>query len=86
MGRCVTPPESASVALELERLRGVVATGFAEIRGELRASLQRTDTAEEDIRQLETRVSALERRVWTASGAAAAVGGAAGWLAQAMGG
>ncbi|MGW6695561.1 hypothetical protein ACWF62_17475 [Rhodococcus sp. NPDC054953] len=82
----MTLPESGAVALELERLRGVMATGIAEIKGELKAALQRTDTAEEDIRQLETRVSALERRVWTASGAAAAVGGAAGWLAQAMGG
>ncbi|MGW7296074.1 hypothetical protein ACWGIB_27275 [Streptomyces xiamenensis] len=82
----MTPPESGAVALELERLRGVMATGIAEIKGELKAALQRTDTAEEDIRQLESRVAALERRVWTASGAAAAVGGAAGWLAQAMGG
>ncbi|MFI9465766.1 hypothetical protein [Streptomyces xiamenensis] len=82
----MTPPESGAVALELERLRGVMATGIAEIKGELKAALQRTDTAEEDIRQLETRVGALERRVWTASGAAAAVGGAAGYLAQALGG
>ncbi|MCK1813245.1 hypothetical protein MTQ13_02980 [Streptomyces sp. XM4011] len=81
----MTPPESGAVALELERLRGVMATGIAEIKGELKAALQRTDTAEEDIRQLETRVSALERRVWTASGAAAAVGGAAGWLRRRTG-
>lgn len=82
----MTTAEQQAVAVELERLRGVVSTGFAEIRGELRAALQRTDTAEEDIRRLEARVTALERRVWTASGAAAAIGGAAGWLGQALGG
>lgn len=82
----MTPPETGTIALELERLRGVMATGIAEIKGELKAALQRTDTAEEDIRSLEARVSALERRVWAASGAAAAAGGLAGWIAQALGG
>ncbi|MGP3971518.1 hypothetical protein [Streptomyces sp. 6N223] len=82
----MTPPETSAIAVELEQLRGVMTTGFAELRGELRAALQRTDTAEQDIRDLDARVSALERRVWTASGAAAAIGGAAGYIAKALGG
>jgi hypothetical protein len=61
----VTPPESSvNVALELERLRGAVDTGFATLNGRLDVTLQRTDQAEKDIAALEVRVTALERGRW----------------------
>lgn len=71
-----------SVALELERLRGAVNEGFATINGRLDGSLQRTMQAETEIEKLESRVTALERRIWAAAGAAAVLsgGGVAGIL------
>ncbi|WP_432135138.1 hypothetical protein [Streptomyces sp. bgisy154] len=47
----MTIPEP-SVAVELERLRGTVETGFARIDGQLALLVQRSDRAEEDVRQL----------------------------------
>ncbi|WP_019548480.1 hypothetical protein [Streptomyces sulphureus] len=41
-----------SVAVELERLRGVTEAGFARLDGRLDVVLQRTDRAEQDVRQL----------------------------------
>jgi hypothetical protein len=52
------------VAVELERLRGAVDTGFATLNGRLDTALQRTSQAEKDIGELETRVTALERARW----------------------
>lgn len=75
------------VALELERLRGAVDTGFATLNGRLDGVLQRTDGAEGDIKDLESRVSSLERKVWMAAGVAAVAGaGGATGLFQVMGG
>lgn len=75
--------EAGAVLLELERLRGAVNEGFATVNGRLDGMTLRTTTAETDIEKLETRVSALERKVWMASGLAAVLsgGGAAGVLA-----
>lgn len=72
-----------TVALELERLRGAVAVGFAEVNGKLDGLGRRTTDTEDDVKELETRVSALEKRVWMAAGVAAVLsgGGAAGILA-----
>lgn len=76
-----------SVVLELERLRGAVNEGFATVNGRLEGSLQRTVQTESDIEKLENRVSALERRVWTAAGSAAIFsGGAVAGLLQVIGG
>ncbi|MET7679406.1 hypothetical protein [Streptomyces sp. NPDC005423] len=47
----MTVPE-ASVAVELERLRGTVATGFAEVKGSLSVLVERSDRNEQDVKQL----------------------------------
>jgi hypothetical protein len=70
----VTPQESTQVAVELERLRGAVDTGFATLNGRLDTSLQRTSQVEKDIGELETRVSALERARWPLPSIAALAG------------
>jgi hypothetical protein len=58
---------------------------LGEIKTSCAVLVERSDRTERDVRDLEVRTAALERRVWTASGVAAAFGGAAGWLAQALG-
>ncbi|WP_435209535.1 hypothetical protein [Streptomyces sp. bgisy034] len=47
----MTVPE-ASVAVELERLRGTVATGFAEVKGSLAVLVERSTRNERDLAQL----------------------------------
>lgn len=42
----------ASVAVELERLRGTVATGIAEIQGSLAVLVERSDRNQQDVKQL----------------------------------
>ncbi|MFZ3569407.1 hypothetical protein ACNYS0_20875 [Streptomyces sp. BH034] len=69
----MTPPESTQVAVELERLRGAVDTGFATLNGRLDVALQRTDQTEKDISDLEQRLSALERARWPLPSVAALV-------------
>jgi hypothetical protein len=70
----MTVPE-ASVAVELERLRGTVATGFAEVKGSLSVLVERSTRHERDLQQLkeETRqelddlrgeLEALKRNRW----------------------
>ncbi|WP_019549814.1 MULTISPECIES: hypothetical protein [Streptomycetaceae] len=44
--------EEPTVAVELERLRGVTEAGFARLGGRLDVVLERTDRAEADVRQL----------------------------------
>lgn len=57
----------ASVAVELERLRGTVATGFAEVKGSLAVLVERSDRNERDLQQLrqdtETDISAIRADV-----------------------
>lgn len=43
---------AASVAVELERLRGTVATGFAEVKGSLSVLVERSTRNERDLAQL----------------------------------
>lgn len=85
----------ASVAVELERLRGTVATGFAEVKGALAVLVERSDRNERDLAQLRDHtakeldelrvdVEALKRNRWpfAALGALTGVAGAvAGLLA-----
>jgi hypothetical protein len=75
--------ESGPVLLEIERLRGAVETGFARIDGRLDGTVQRATDTEKDVEKLDKRVTAVERRVWMAAGAAAvlAVGCSGGIIA-----
>jgi len=89
------PEASATVAVELERLRGTVSTGFAEVKGSLSVLVERSDRNERDLQQLrqdtekdlaELRVDveALKRNRWPlpAIGALTGIAGAvAGLLA-----
>jgi hypothetical protein len=63
--------ESGAVLLELERLRGAVNEGFATVNGRLDGMSQRASVAEAELEKLDSRVSALEKRVWAAAGVAA---------------
>lgn len=47
----MTVPE-ASVAVELERLRGTVSTGFAEVKGSLTVLVERSARNEQDLARL----------------------------------
>lgn len=85
----MTPPETATLATLLGELRTdlqTVSRDLGDIKTSCAVLVERSDRTERDVRDLEMRTAALERRVWAASGAAAALGGAAGWLAQAIGG
>ncbi|MGW3417069.1 hypothetical protein [Streptomyces phaeochromogenes] len=70
----MTVPE-ASVAVELERLRGTMSTGFAEVKGSLTVLVERSDRNEQDLKQLRndtekdvselrTEVEALKKSRW----------------------
>ncbi|GFH36645.1 hypothetical protein SCWH03_28760 [Streptomyces pacificus] len=69
----MTPPEQHQVALELERLRGTMAEGFAALGGRLDNALQRTSQTEADIDKLEQRIELLERARWPLPSVAALV-------------
>lgn len=47
-----TPEASTTVAVELERLRGTVATGLAEVKGSLAVLLERSTRTEQDLVRL----------------------------------
>lgn len=85
----MTVPE-ASVAVELERLRGTVATGFAEVKGSLAVLVERStrterdllalrEDTEQELNELRAEVEALKRNRWPlpALGALAGVVGTA---------
>lgn len=90
----MTPTENqTSIAVELERMRGTFETGLTKLHGKLDVLVERgehTDkrlsAAEAAQSALATRVTALERRVWTASGVAAALGAGGGILSTFLGG
>lgn len=78
------------MAVELERLRGTVATGFAEVKGSLAVLVERSDRNERDVQQLRqdtekdigelrTDVEALKKGRWplAALGALTGVAGTA---------
>lgn len=62
----MTVPE-ASVAVELERLRGTVATNFAEVKGSLAVLVEQSNRNKEDVQRLradtETDLAALRADV-----------------------
>ncbi|MFB6872307.1 hypothetical protein [Streptomyces sp. NPDC056323] len=83
-------PETQAIAVELERLRGTVTTGFAEVKGSLAVLVERSTRNEQDLARLRTEtqrsldaleddVEALKARRWPLGmvGAVAGVVGAA---------
>ncbi|WP_326813920.1 hypothetical protein [Streptomyces sp. NBC_01763] len=70
----MTPAGGDRVAVELAEMRGEIRTGFAELNGRLDLTLQRTETAESDIDELQDRVAALERGRWPLPAIAAVTG------------
>ncbi|MET7720708.1 hypothetical protein [Streptomyces mirabilis] len=85
----MSTPEGA-VAVELERLRGAVATGFAEVKGSLSVLMERSTRTEQDLARLredtdkeidalKSEVEQLKARRWPLGvlGAVAGVAGAA---------
>ncbi|GAA5056501.1 hypothetical protein [Streptomyces similanensis] len=71
-----TPSDPAAVAVELERLRGTMETGFARVDGSLALLVQRGDQTDRAIADHESRLDALERNRWPlpAMGALTGVG------------
>lgn len=87
------PPAGSSVAVELERMRGTFDKGLTQLDGKLDVLVERNMHTGERLLAAETaatalavRVTALERRVWTASGIAAALGSGGAFLATLLGG
>lgn len=70
--------EPVGIALALADLRGAVNEGFAKLDGRLNVALTRSETQDREIRELKSRVSALESKIWKLSMAAAAAGTAGG--------
>ncbi|WP_406425839.1 hypothetical protein [Streptomyces sp. NBC_01589] len=70
----MTPASGDRVAVELAEMRGEIRTGFAELNGRLDLTLQRTESAESDIDELQDRVAALERGRWPLPAIAAVTG------------
>ncbi|MBT2466551.1 MULTISPECIES: hypothetical protein [unclassified Streptomyces] len=60
----MTDPSPSDVALELERLRGVVEAGFARIDGSLALLVQRSDQVDRQLADHEARLDALEKSRW----------------------
>ncbi|MFH8993248.1 hypothetical protein [Streptomyces sp. NPDC017940] len=58
------PLPEPSVAVELERLRGTMAEGFARVDGSLALLVQRGEQTDRALDDLDTRVQALERSRW----------------------
>ncbi|WP_435610798.1 hypothetical protein [Streptomyces sp. C10-9-1] len=60
----MTDPTPGDVALELERLRGVVEAGFARTDGSLALLVQRSDQTDNRLADHEQRLDALEKTRW----------------------
>ncbi|WKU45960.1 hypothetical protein Q3V23_18905 [Streptomyces sp. VNUA116] len=69
----MTDPTPSDVALELERLRGVVEVGFARVDGALALLVQRSDQTDKALADHETRLDSLERARWPLPSLAALV-------------
>lgn len=68
-----TPSDPAAVAVELEKLRGTMETGFATVNGSLALVAQRTDQTDRILNDHEQRLDALERARWPLPSIAAMV-------------
>lgn len=60
----MTPPESANIALELERLRSTCEKGFTRVDGQLALLVQRSDQTDKKLDDHEARLDALEKNRW----------------------
>ncbi|WP_424861409.1 hypothetical protein [Streptomyces sp. MMS24-I29] len=60
----MTDPTPSDVALELERLRATVETGFARLDGSLALLVQRSDQTDARLADHEQRLDALEKNRW----------------------
>lgn len=60
----MTDPTPGDVALELERLRATVETGFARLDGALALLVQRSDQLDTRLADHEQRLDALEKNRW----------------------
>ncbi|MFF5790262.1 hypothetical protein ACFY8P_35480 [Streptomyces sp. NPDC012693] len=69
-----TPSDPAAVAVELERLRGTMETGFAKVDGSLALLVQRGDQTDRQLSDHESRLDALERSRWPLPSIAAVIG------------
>ncbi|MFJ2909348.1 hypothetical protein ACIO8F_07920 [Streptomyces sp. NPDC087228] len=69
-----TPSDPAAVAVELEKLRGTMETGFAKVDGSLALLVQRGDQTDRRIDDHEQRLDTLERARWPLPSIAALVG------------
>ncbi|MBK6013750.1 hypothetical protein JHN45_21715 [Streptomyces sp. MBT53] len=67
------PPPDQSVAVELEKLRGTMAEGFARVDGSLALLVQRGDQTDRQIADHDQRLDALERARWPLPSLAALV-------------
>lgn len=56
-----TPSDPAAVAVELEKLRGTMETGFATVNGSLNLLAQRTDQTDRRLEDHEHRLDVMER-------------------------
>ncbi|MFI6860196.1 hypothetical protein ACIBKZ_09820 [Streptomyces sp. NPDC050421] len=56
-----TPSDPAAVAVELERMRGTMAEGFATVNGSLALLAQRTDQTDRRLEDHENRLDVMER-------------------------
>ncbi|AVH58371.1 MULTISPECIES: hypothetical protein [Streptomyces] len=68
------PHDPVSVAVELEKLRGTMAEGFARVDGSLALLVQRGDQTDKAIDDHEKRLDALERNRWPLPAVAALTG------------
>lgn len=79
------PNQGASdlvVELAIAKLQGEMEKSFATVNGKLDLLTSDSVRNSADISALEVRVSALEKRVWLASGAAGLVGFVTPWIVQ----
>ncbi|WP_326728854.1 hypothetical protein [Streptomyces phaeochromogenes] len=68
------PPPTESVAVELEKLRGTMAEGFARVDGALALLVQRGDQTDRQLADHDQRLDNLERSRWPLPSVAAVVG------------
>ncbi|MGA5509360.1 hypothetical protein [Streptomyces umbrinus] len=67
------PPPTESVAVELEKLRGTMAEGFARVDGALALLVQRGDQTDRQLADHDQRLDNLERSRWPLPSVAALI-------------